>query len=124
MSGRLDFSINSTAWFRAVWGARFRKPLHPELERFSSSLETDFELYPFDIAGSIAHARGLGGDVQPPLGGDLLAPFGPEATVRRAHLGGVGEHLVGHSLLEIHARVQKPAQRAHVMILDVAAVLA
>ena len=31
----------------------------PELERFSSSLETDFELYPFDIAGSIAHARGL-----------------------------------------------------------------
>ena len=31
----------------------------PELERFSSSLETDFELYPFDIAGSLAHARGL-----------------------------------------------------------------
>ncbi len=31
----------------------------PELEQFSSSLETDFELYPFDIAGSIAHARGL-----------------------------------------------------------------
>jgi argininosuccinate lyase len=42
-----------------LWGARFRKALHPELERFSSSLETDFELYPFDIAGSIAHARGL-----------------------------------------------------------------
>jgi argininosuccinate lyase len=42
-----------------LWGARFRKPLHPELERFSSSLETDFELYPFDIAGSLAHARGL-----------------------------------------------------------------
>ncbi|HYM96847.1 MAG TPA: hypothetical protein VET26_06085, partial [Candidatus Sulfotelmatobacter sp.] len=31
----------------------------PELERFSSSIETDFELYPFDIAGSLAHARGL-----------------------------------------------------------------
>ena len=43
-----------------MWGGRFRKRLHPELERFSSSLETDFELYPFDIAGSIAHARGLG----------------------------------------------------------------
>ncbi|HEY8802820.1 MAG TPA: lyase family protein, partial [Candidatus Dormibacteraeota bacterium] len=42
-----------------MWGGRFRKGLHPELERFSSSLETDFELYPFDIAGSIAHARGL-----------------------------------------------------------------
>jgi argininosuccinate lyase len=31
----------------------------PELERFSSSIELDFELYPYDIAGSIAHARGL-----------------------------------------------------------------
>jgi argininosuccinate lyase len=33
--------------------------LLPELERFSSSLDADFELYPFDIAGSVAHARGL-----------------------------------------------------------------
>src|SRR5712692_10704982 len=33
--------------------------MHPVLERFSSSIETDFELYRFDIAGSIAHARGL-----------------------------------------------------------------
>jgi argininosuccinate lyase len=33
--------------------------LLPELERFSSSLEVDFELYPYDLAGSIAHARGL-----------------------------------------------------------------
>jgi argininosuccinate lyase len=42
-----------------MWGGRFKKGLDPELERFSSSLETDFELYPFDIAGSVAHARGL-----------------------------------------------------------------
>ena len=26
---------------------------------FSSSLDTDFELYPYDLAGSVAHARGL-----------------------------------------------------------------
>src|SRR5438874_5326505 len=32
----------------------------PELERFASSLERDYELYPYDVAGSIAHARGLG----------------------------------------------------------------
>jgi argininosuccinate lyase len=31
----------------------------PELERFASSLEIDFELYPYDILGSVAHARGL-----------------------------------------------------------------
>ncbi|HEY8811118.1 MAG TPA: argininosuccinate lyase [Candidatus Dormibacteraeota bacterium] len=42
-----------------MWGGRFRKPLLPELERFSSSLEVDLELAPYDIAGSIAHARGL-----------------------------------------------------------------
>ena len=42
-----------------MWGGRFRRGLLPELERFSSSLAIDFELYPYDIAGSIAHARGL-----------------------------------------------------------------
>jgi argininosuccinate lyase len=42
-----------------LWGGRFSGKLLPELERFSSSLETDFELYPYDIAGSLAHARGL-----------------------------------------------------------------
>jgi argininosuccinate lyase len=42
-----------------MWGGRFSGKMLPELERFSSSLEVDFELYPFDIAGSIAHARGL-----------------------------------------------------------------
>jgi argininosuccinate lyase len=33
--------------------------MDPVLERFSNSIETDYELYRFDIAGSIAHARGL-----------------------------------------------------------------
>lgn len=42
-----------------MWGGRFRRGLLPELERFSSSLAIDFELYPYDIAGSIAHARAL-----------------------------------------------------------------
>jgi argininosuccinate lyase len=42
-----------------LWGGRFAGRLLPELERFSSSLDADFELYAFDIAGSIAHARGL-----------------------------------------------------------------
>jgi len=42
-----------------MWGARFTRGLHPELERFSSSLVFDYELYPYDIVGSVAHARGL-----------------------------------------------------------------
>ncbi len=34
------------------------------------------------------------------------------------------EHLVGDRHLEVHARLQQPAQRAHVALLDVPAVLA
>jgi argininosuccinate lyase len=44
---------------KKLWGGRFARRLLPELERFSSSLAVDFELYPYDIAGSLAHARGL-----------------------------------------------------------------
>lgn len=42
-----------------LWGGRFSGRLLPELEAFSSSLEVDSQLYPFDVAGSLAHARGL-----------------------------------------------------------------
>jgi argininosuccinate lyase len=42
-----------------LWGGRFERGLLPELERFSSSLAVDYELYPYDIEGSVAHARGL-----------------------------------------------------------------
>jgi argininosuccinate lyase len=42
-----------------LWGGRFRRGMLPQLERFSSSLELDYELYPYDIQGSVAHARGL-----------------------------------------------------------------
>jgi len=42
-----------------LWGGRFSGSLLPELERFSGSLEQDLELFEYDIAGSIAHARGL-----------------------------------------------------------------
>ncbi|TMD51414.1 MAG: argininosuccinate lyase [Chloroflexi bacterium] len=42
-----------------LWGGRFRKELLPELERFSSSLDVDLELAPYDIAGSLAHTAGL-----------------------------------------------------------------
>ena len=42
-----------------LWGGRFSGRLLPELEAFSSSLEVDSQLYQFDVAGSLAHARGL-----------------------------------------------------------------
>ncbi len=42
-----------------LWAGRFQKGLLPELAAFGDSLEIDYELYPYDIAGSVAHARGL-----------------------------------------------------------------
>lgn len=42
-----------------MWGGRFEKGLLPELEAFNASLEVDSELYLYDIAGSVAHARAL-----------------------------------------------------------------
>ncbi len=42
-----------------LWGGRFKKGLLPELDAFSSSLDLDYELYPYDIQGSLAHAHGL-----------------------------------------------------------------
>src|SRR5437588_10854994 len=42
-----------------LYSGRFEEGLLPELERFASSLEIDVELAPFDVLGSLAHARGL-----------------------------------------------------------------
>jgi argininosuccinate lyase len=42
-----------------LYSGRFDEGLLPELERFSSSLAVDIRLAPFDVAGSVAHARGL-----------------------------------------------------------------
>jgi argininosuccinate lyase len=37
------------------WNGRFRRPLHPDALRFSTSLSVDRQLYSEDIDGSIAH---------------------------------------------------------------------
>jgi argininosuccinate lyase len=42
-----------------LYSGRFAEGLLPELERFASSLAVDVRLAPYDVAGSIAHARGL-----------------------------------------------------------------
>ncbi|MBU2548413.1 MAG: argininosuccinate lyase [Proteobacteria bacterium] len=42
------------------WGGRFAKGSDELLEAFSASIHFDYRLYPYDIAGSKAHARMLG----------------------------------------------------------------
>jgi argininosuccinate lyase len=43
------------------WGGRFRDPTDPTVERFTASVHFDRALARYDIRGSIAHARMLGG---------------------------------------------------------------
>jgi argininosuccinate lyase len=42
-----------------LWGGRFRGQTHRLVEAFTSSLSFDRQLYPYDIQGSIAHAKTL-----------------------------------------------------------------
>ena len=44
----------------ALWGGRFASGPSPELEALSRSTHFDWRLVPYDIAGSHAHAKGLG----------------------------------------------------------------
>jgi argininosuccinate lyase len=43
----------------ALWGGRFSDGPSPELTRLSKSTHFDWQLAPYDIAGSKAHARAL-----------------------------------------------------------------
>ena len=43
----------------ALWGARFASGPSPELAALSRSTHFDWQLYPYDIAGSRAHAKAL-----------------------------------------------------------------
>ncbi|MBI5586543.1 MAG: argininosuccinate lyase [Deltaproteobacteria bacterium] len=42
-----------------AWGGRFSQKTDPEVEAFTASIPFDFRLLPYDIAGSLAHARML-----------------------------------------------------------------
>jgi len=45
---------------RKPWGGRFEVETHAQVEAFTASIHFDRRLAPYDIAGSIAHARMLG----------------------------------------------------------------
>src|SRR5512135_2028955 len=42
------------------WGGRFTEATNKLVEEFTASIPYDWRLYPYDIAGSIAHAAMLG----------------------------------------------------------------
>jgi hypothetical protein len=66
----------------------------------------------------------LGDDVQPALGGDLVPALGHQHRHLRLDARGERHHLVGSGHLEVQADVGELAQAPHILVLDVAAVLA
>jgi argininosuccinate lyase len=44
---------------KKIWGGRFKNITNKKVEKFSSSLDIDKNLYAFDIQGSIAHVEML-----------------------------------------------------------------
>jgi len=44
---------------KKAWGGRFSTETHKQVEAFTASIDFDRRLAPYDIAGSIAHARML-----------------------------------------------------------------
>ena len=50
-------SVGKTAQ-GALWGGRFSSGPSPELPRLSKSTQFDWQLAPYDIAGSRAHVEG------------------------------------------------------------------
>jgi len=42
------------------WSGRFQKATAESVEKFTSSIDFDKRLYPYDIEGSIAHAKMTG----------------------------------------------------------------
>lgn len=52
-------STTSTGQAQATWGGRFKAAAAERLRDFGESVSYDWRLYPYDIAGSIAHAMML-----------------------------------------------------------------
>jgi hypothetical protein len=90
----------------------------------SGSMNSETRTRPRRAPAGLGRCALPGPDIEAALGGHFLARFGHQAAILRPHLARDPDHLLGHRHLEIHARLQEPAQHRHVAVLDVAAVLA
>ena len=52
-------TLSSPTKSSKAWAGRFSKDTDPQVEAFTASIHYDFRLLPYDIAGSLAHARML-----------------------------------------------------------------
>ncbi|ROQ38150.1 argininosuccinate lyase [Frondihabitans sp. PhB188] len=96
---------NRAAEAGALWGGRFASGPSPELQALSKSTQFDWQLYPYDIAGSRAHAKALaaaGYLDESELGGMLGALDTLEAGVADGTYTAAASDEDVHSALERH----------------------
>src|SRR5512147_1115910 len=89
---------------KKMWGGRFAGETHKQVEAFTASIDFDRRLAPYDIRGSIAHARMLGKCGILPKG---------EAEKIVAGLEEIGEEIAGgdyrfdQALEDIHMHIER-----------------
>ncbi len=95
-----------------------------DLGEFGVDEGADADFRGVEIADDVAQAGGIAGDVEAAFGGDFLAAFGHEADFVRA----VEKRLLGHGVGRGHFEIERDGERggelAHVVFLDMAAILA
>src|SRR5713101_7968029 len=88
---------------KKLWGGRFEKSTNPLVEAYTSSVVQDIALLPYDIAGSIAHARMLGRtSIIPRKDADILVRGLEELAGDVA----VGRFELDDSLEDVHMNVE------------------
>ncbi|HZU76256.1 MAG TPA: argininosuccinate lyase [Dehalococcoidia bacterium] len=100
------------------WGGRFAKPIDELVEAYGSSIEQDRPLLPYDIRGSIAHARMLGRQGIIPAedaGANVTAleQLAEDATAGRFELRAELEDVHMNVEAELERRIGAPARRLH-----------
>lgn len=99
-----------------TWGGRFEAPMHELTRDYTAGMDRD--LWEFDIAGSIAHARMLGRQgIIPPADADAIVA-GLQQLRERFRAGQVPwqpelEDIHTHIEANLHALVGEPAGRLH-----------
>ncbi|MEW6775738.1 MAG: argininosuccinate lyase, partial [Bdellovibrionota bacterium] len=91
-----------------LWGGRFSAPTDPAVEAFTESVSFDRRLAPFDLRGSIAHARMLGKIGLLPKGDAKKIVSGLEAILREVE---AGKFQFDPALEDVHTNIEAALTR-------------
>jgi argininosuccinate lyase len=93
---------------KKLWGGRYEKATNPLVESYTSSISQDMTLLPYDVAGSIAHARMLGrASIIPRADADSLVRGLEDIAEQVA----AGRFQLDESLEDVHMNVEAALAR-------------